>query len=164
MCWSVFLIKLQDWRQNRCFPVKISKFLRMFFFTEHLGWLLLLRFPSGASLCKVNNGSMRTMCETCLKSTIKTPVTSTTSFWCLFFLTLNRSHTLLICFHYWPWASKLAGQVVVWLQVYSPTNIYLSKVSYKNTRQRFKMCSKLTIKALEQRQWIHSGVFIVKFT
>ena len=30
--------------QHRCFPVKFCKFLRTFFFTEHLRWLLLEGF------------------------------------------------------------------------------------------------------------------------
>ena len=44
-----------------------------------------------------------------------------------------------------------------------PTNIYLFKVSYRNTRKRYKTCSKLTIKTSEQHQWRRSGVFIVNF-
>ena len=48
LCWSLFLIKLQDWwsatllkkrSQHRCFPVSITKCLRSFFI-EHLRWLL----------------------------------------------------------------------------------------------------------------------------
>ena len=46
-CQSLFLIKLSDlgpdikipW--HRCFPVNFVKFLRTFFLTEHLRWLLL---------------------------------------------------------------------------------------------------------------------------
>ena len=50
LCWSLFLIKLQDWwpatllkkrPQHRCFPVNITKCLRIAFFMEHLRWLLL---------------------------------------------------------------------------------------------------------------------------
>ena len=51
LCWSLFLISLQDFRPacnfikkrllHRCFPVKFGKFLRTPIFTEHLQWLLL---------------------------------------------------------------------------------------------------------------------------
>ena len=37
------------------------------------------------------------------------------------------------------------------------------KVNNRNTRKRCKICSNLPIKTPEQRQWRHSGVFIVKF-
>ena len=33
-----------------------------------------------------------------------------------------------------------------------PANIYLLKVNNRNTRERFEMCSKLTMKTPEQRQ------------
>ena len=45
----------------------------------------------------------------------------------------------------------------------SPANIYLLQVNYKNTRKRYEICSKLTIKTQEQRQWRLSGVFTVNF-
>ena len=50
LCWSLFLIKLHAWWPatllknrplHRCFPVNITKCLRMAFFMEHLWWLLL---------------------------------------------------------------------------------------------------------------------------
>ena len=41
--------------------------------------------------------------------------------------------------------------------------IYLLKVNIKNTRARYKIGSKLTIKTPERRQWRRSGVFIVNF-
>ena len=44
-----------------------------------------------------------------------------------------------------------------------PANIYLFKVNNKNTRKRCEICSKLTIKTPERRQWRRSGVFIVNF-
>ena len=40
-------------------------------------------------------------------------------------------------------------------------NINLFKVPNRNTRKRSKICLKL--KQTEQRQWRHSGVFIVNF-
>ena len=45
----------------------------------------------------------------------------------------------------------------------NPVGIYLLKVSNRNTRTRCEMCSKLTIKTPEQRQWRPSGVFIINF-
>ena len=45
----------------------------------------------------------------------------------------------------------------------TPAGIYLLKVNNKSTRTRCEICSKLTIKTLERRQWRHSGVFIVHF-
>ena len=39
--------------------------------------------------------------------------------------------------------------------------IYLLKVNNKNTIKRREMCSKLTTKTTEQRQWRRSGVFVV---
>ena len=40
---------------------------------------------------------------------------------------------------------------------------YMFKVSNRNIRARCKICSKLTIKTLERRQWHRPGVFIVNF-
>ena len=36
-----------------------------------------------------------------------------------------------------------------------PVVVYLFKVNNKNTRTMFEICSKLTIKTLEWRQWRH---------
>ena len=44
-----------------------------------------------------------------------------------------------------------------------PAGIYLLKVNNRNTRTRCEICSKLTIKTPERRQWRRSGVFIVNF-
>ena len=46
---------------------------------------------------------------------------------------------------------------------YNPAGIYLLKVNKGNTRTRCEICSKLTIKILERRQWRRSGIFIVNF-
>ena len=54
------------------------------------------------------------------------------------------------------WMSGIAVQVY-------PACIYLLKVSNKNTRTRSEICSKLTIKAQERRQWHRSGVFNFNF-
>ena len=45
----------------------------------------------------------------------------------------------------------------------APANIYLLKVNNRNTRKRSEICSKVTIKTPERRQWRRSGVFIVNF-
>ena len=42
-------------------------------------------------------------------------------------------------------------------------NIYLFKVTNKNTRKRCEIYSKLTIKTPERRQRRYSGVFMVNF-
>ena len=44
-----------------------------------------------------------------------------------------------------------------------PAVIYLARVNKSNTRTRCEICSKLTVKTPEQRNWHHSGVFIVSF-
>ena len=41
--------------------------------------------------------------------------------------------------------------------------IYLFKVNNENTITMCEVCSKLTIKTPERRQWRHSGLFIVNF-
>ena len=45
----------------------------------------------------------------------------------------------------------------------NPGNIYLFKVSIRNTRKWCEICLKLPIKSSERRQWRWSGVFIVNF-
>ena len=42
-------------------------------------------------------------------------------------------------------------------------NVYLFKVTNKNTRKRCEIYSKLTIKTPERRQRRYSGVFMVNF-
>ena len=44
-----------------------------------------------------------------------------------------------------------------------PAGIYLLKVNDRNSRTRCKICSNLTIKIPERRQWYRSGIFIVNF-
>ena len=46
---------------------------------------------------------------------------------------------------------------------HSPAGNHMFKVNNRNTRKRCEICSKLTIKTPEQRQWRRSGVFIVNF-
>ena len=42
-----------------------------------------------------------------------------------------------------------------------PANIYSFKVNNRNTRKRCEICSKLTTKTPERRQWRCSGVFLL---
>ena len=106
-------------------------------------------------------------------------------FFCFFYL---DSALLFICIiFFWVWEfgipnSRVPNSVTnlnfglsyppVWIRVSLiigymfekyPANIYLFEVNYKNTRKRCKICSKLTIKTPERRQWRRSDVFIVNF-
>ena len=42
-----------------------------------------------------------------------------------------------------------------------PAGNYMFKVNNRNTKTRCEICSKLTIKTPERRQWRRSGVFVV---
>ena len=42
-----------------------------------------------------------------------------------------------------------------------PAGIYLLKVNNRNTKTRFEICSELTIKTLERRQWRRFAIFII---
>ena len=44
-----------------------------------------------------------------------------------------------------------------------PAGNYMFKIKKRNTRARCEICSMLTIKTPERRQWRRSGVFIVNF-
>ena len=44
-----------------------------------------------------------------------------------------------------------------------PAGICLLKVNNRNTRTSYEICSKLTIKTPERRQWCRFGVFIINF-
>ena len=46
---------------------------------------------------------------------------------------------------------------------YYPTHNYLFEVNNESNRKRCEICSKLTIKTLELRHWLCSGVFTVNF-
>ena len=48
--------------------------------------------------------------------------------------------------------------VLLCLILHNPAGIYLLNVSNRNTRARCEICSLLTIKTPEQRQWRRSGV------
>ena len=57
----------------------------------------------------------------------------------------------------------LVTQDIKWFHEFTsiPAYIYLFKVDNRNTRKRYEICSKLTIKSLERRHWRRSGIFIV---
>ena len=57
---------------------------------------------------------------------------------------------------------KETNQELLILQTFL-TGIYLLKVNNRNTRTSSEICSKLTIKTPEGRQWRCSGVFILNF-
>ena len=40
---------------------------------------------------------------------------------------------------------------------------YMFKITNRNTRKRCQICSRLTIKTSDRRQWRRSGVFVVNF-
>ena len=48
-----------------------------------------------------------------------------------------------------------------WVKKNVQAGICMLKVNNSNTRTRCEVCSKLTIKTLEQRHWCRSGAFIV---
>ena len=54
-------------------------------------------------------------------------------------------------------------QVLTLFVTVFPASIYLFRVNNRNNRRRCKICSKLTIKTLERRQWHHCGIFIVTY-
>ena len=65
----------------------------------------------------------------------------------------------------------IASQRIVWLcillfsekyatKVAYPANTYLFKVNNRNTRKRYEIWTKLTIKISERHQWRRSGVFV----
>ena len=55
------------------------------------------------------------------------------------------------------------GIVKLFEKEWSTAGIYLLKINYRNTRTRCEICSKLTIKTQERRQWHGFGVFDVNF-
>ena len=61
-------------------------------------------------------------------------------------------------------AHKLSHILLEVLEADTPSaGIYLLKVNNGNTRTRCEICSNLTIKMQERRQWRRSGIFIVNF-
>ena len=57
------------------------------------------------------------------------------------------------------WVGKLNSEVIR----PNPVGINMVRVNNKNTNTMCEICSKLTLKKPERRQWRRSGVFIVNF-
>ena len=57
------------------------------------------------------------------------------------------------------WVGKLNSEVIR----PNPAGINMVRVNNKNTNTMCEICSKLTLKKPERRQWRRSGVFIVNF-
>ena len=53
--------------------------------------------------------------------------------------------------------------ILKWHLSYNPANTYLFKVNNRNTRKRYEICLKITIKTSEWRHWRCSGAFIGNF-
>ena len=62
----------------------------------------------------------------------------------------------------WTWLEICSVQLSVfnYFSTHFPTNIYLFKVNNRNSRKRYEIYSKLTIKTTERRYWRRSGVLI----
>ena len=61
---------------------------------------------------------------------------------------------------------KCLGSISCESSIFSKTNlanIYLSKVNNKDTRKKCEICSKLTLKTPERRQWHRFGASTVRF-
>ena len=74
---------------------------------------------------------------------------------------LDKRHSLQKYIHYGKCFNRLYN-VLHKNNIY-PGSIYLLEVNNRNTRTRWEICSKLTIKIPERRQWWNSGVFNVNF-
>ena len=62
------------------------------------------------------------------------------------------------------WPTKFHGNILKVNSRHAYTaNTYLLKVSNRNNRKKYRICSKLTIKTQQRRQWRRSGVIIVNF-
>ena len=57
----------------------------------------------------------------------------------------------------------LSGQTSLLQVTINPDDFYLFKVHNRSIRKRCEICSELTIKTSERRQWHRSAVFIVNF-
>ena len=84
-----------------------------------------------------------------------------------FFSSLATVSKLFICLEnpfYFINLKSNNNSFVQWKMGYiAPVSIYLFKVNNTNTKTRCKICSNLTIKTPERRQWRRSGIFIVNF-
>ena len=56
-----------------------------------------------------------------------------------------------------------SNQDQIYIQTVYPAGNCMFKVNNRHTRTRSEICSKLTIKTPQRRQWRRSGVFIVNY-
>ena len=75
-------------------------------------------------------------------------------------LIFSKSHSLILFFYYWHPCDKINGYTQ-YRCIKSLPDMYLLKVTNRNTRIRSEICSKLTIKTPERRRR-RSDVFIAK--
>ena len=140
--------------RRRCLPAEIPKFF----------WTAFWQNTSGHLILKLDAKSLKNCfwiywIHHCVKS-----VQTRSLFWSVFpvfSLTMRKygseKTTYLDTFH------------AVHFHAFSNTrslyqiNIYLFRSKKRNTRKSCEICSKLTIKTLERRQWRRSGIFIVNF-
>ena len=61
----------------------------------------------------------------------------------------------------WEW-DNLTGTVFIG-SYFIKSNIHLFKISNRNPRKRYEICSKFTRETPERRQWRRSSVFIINF-
>ena len=114
------------------------------------------------------------LCEICSKLTIKTPLknwflcgstmtlygrTFKQTYYRWLFISIINFCDMQNYLIFWRYKSKITWNYCCWY----PAAIYLLKVNNRNTRTRCEICSKLTIKTPERRNWRRSGVFIVNF-
>ena len=147
-------------------------------------------YPAGIYLLKVNKRNTRTRCEICSKVNKRlawfwylyyylwTYFTPCSSVFLVSFEQVNASRVRVTeSIFYSPWnllITRLANVKVPQQSIESnwsesfrllkdihPANIYLLKVNNRNTRKRSEICSKLTIKTLERRQWHLFLVFLL---
>ena len=67
---------------------------------------------------------------------------------------------------YFLWNTSVNSRYSNWIAAECseyPANIYLFQFNNRNTRKKFEICSKLTMKTPERRYWRRSALFIVNF-
>ena len=85
---------------------------------------------------------------------------------CNYLINVSKTYKLIppneACYRYYVNHEKVI-KVKATFKNSLPAANYMFKVNKRNTRTRCEICSKLTIKISEQRQWHRSGIFIVSF-
>ena len=123
----------------------------------------VVSFPVVICLFKGNHENTKPMCEICSKFIVVTPWRPFSDFLVNLY---NHSGVSFVDFEQVNVNWAVTKRLVVFKNcgkcVKDPANIYLFKVNNRNTRKTCEICSKLTLKTPERRQW-HSGLFIVNF-